>query len=111
MARRYRATDTTLKRQVAIKILPPSRAADADRLARFRREAEVRVSLNHPNIGAIYGFENEGDVHARVQEAVEGQTLAERLNTEKARASSSMKRSPSSDGSNLIGPVAGDSRP
>ena len=53
----YRATDTKLKRQVAIKILPPSLAADSDRLARFQREAEVLASLNHPNIAAIYGLE------------------------------------------------------
>ena len=53
----YRATDTKLKRQVAIKILPPSLAADHDRLARFQREAEVLALLNHPNIAAIYGLE------------------------------------------------------
>jgi serine/threonine protein kinase len=64
MGQVYRATDTKLKRQVAIKILPPSLAANGDRLARFQREAEVLASLNHPNIGAIYGFENDGDVHA-----------------------------------------------
>jgi len=53
MGQVYRATDARLKRQVAIKVLPPSLAADADRLARFRREAEVLASLNHPNIAAI----------------------------------------------------------
>ena len=53
----YRATDTKLKRQVAIKILPPSLAADHDRLGRFQREAEVLASLNHPNIAAIHGLE------------------------------------------------------
>ena len=53
----YRATDTNLKRQVAIKVLPASVAADADRLARFQREAEVLAALNHPNIAAIYGLE------------------------------------------------------
>ena len=53
----YRATDTNLKRQVAIKILPPSFAADHDRLARFQREAEVLASLNHPNIAIIHGLE------------------------------------------------------
>jgi serine/threonine protein kinase len=58
MGQVYRATDTKLKRQVAIKVLPPSFAADADRLARFQREAEVLASLNHSNIAAIYGFEN-----------------------------------------------------
>jgi eukaryotic-like serine/threonine-protein kinase len=85
MGQVYRATDTTLKRHVAIKTLPPAFAAAADRLARFRREAEVLASLNHPNIGAIYGFENEGGVHALVLELVEGQTLAEKLRAEKAR--------------------------
>jgi serine/threonine protein kinase len=60
MGQVYRATDTKLKRQVAIKVLPPAVAADADRLARFQREAEVLASLNHPNIAAIYGLEESG---------------------------------------------------
>jgi Tol biopolymer transport system component len=85
MGQVFRATDTTLKRQVAIKTLPPSLAGDADRLARFQREAEVLASLNHPNIGAIYGFENEGGVHALVLELVEGQTLAEKLDGQGAK--------------------------
>jgi Tol biopolymer transport system component len=71
----YRATDTKLKRHVAIKILPGAVANDADRLARFRREAEVLASLNHPNIAAIYGFEDASGVHALVLELVEGRTL------------------------------------
>ena len=75
----YRATDTTLKRQVAIKVLPDSVALDAARLARFQREAEVLASLNHPNIAAIYGLERAGDVTALVMELVEGETLAERI--------------------------------
>jgi Tol biopolymer transport system component len=75
----YRATDTKLKRHVAIKILPGAVASDADRLARFRREAEVLASLNHPNIAAIYGFEDASDVHALVLELVEGRTLEEFL--------------------------------
>jgi serine/threonine protein kinase len=54
----YRATDSNLKRQVAIKVLPASLAGDADRLARFQREAEVLAALNHPNIAAIYGLEH-----------------------------------------------------
>src|SRR3982074_3822295 len=83
MGQVYRATDTRLKRQVALKILPPSLATDRDRLARLQREAEVLASLNHPNIGAIYGFEHGSDVHALVLELVEGQTLAERLKAEK----------------------------
>src|SRR3979411_2411716 len=81
----YRATDSNLKRSVAIKVLPASVAGDADRLARFQREAEVLASLNHPNIGAIYGVENEGDVHALVLELVEGQTLAEKLTSQRPK--------------------------
>ena len=60
----YRERDTKLKRYVAIKILPSSLAADADRLARFQREAEVLASLNHPNIAAIYGLEDADGVKA-----------------------------------------------
>jgi eukaryotic-like serine/threonine-protein kinase len=80
----YRARDTRLKRDVAIKILPRALAADPERLARFQREAEVLASLNHPNIAQVYGLEDgppETGVHARalVMELVEGQDLAERL--------------------------------
>ena len=75
----YRATDTRLKREVAIKVLPTSLAADPDRLARFQREAEVLASLNHPNIAAIYGLEESGDTRALVMELVEGATLADRI--------------------------------
>jgi serine/threonine protein kinase/Tol biopolymer transport system component len=75
----HRATDTKLKRQVAIKILPPSVAADVDRLARFQREAEVLASLNHPNIAAIYGLEDSGGMTALVMELVEGEDLSQRL--------------------------------
>ena len=75
----YRATDTKLKRQVAIKILPPSLAADADRLARFQREAEVLASLNHPHIAAIYGLEESSDLTALVMELVEGDDLSQRI--------------------------------
>src|SRR5205085_10080042 len=70
----WRATDTKLGRDVAIKILPDGFAADPDRLARFTREAQVLASLNHPNIAAIYGVEER----ALVLELVEGPTLAER---------------------------------
>jgi len=73
----YQATDTKLKRQVAIKVLPASVAADAERLARFQREAEVLASLNHPNIAAIYGLEEAGGIKALVMELVEGPTLAQ----------------------------------
>ena len=79
MGQVFRATDTKLKRQVAIKILPPSLAADHDRLARFQREAEVLASLNHPNIAAIYGLEEGGGVSALVMELVEGDDLSQRI--------------------------------
>ncbi len=75
----YQATDTKLKRQVAIKVLPESVAADADRLARFQREAEVLASLNHPQIAAIYGLEEADGVKGLVMELVEGPTLADRI--------------------------------
>ena len=75
----YRATDMTLKRQVAIKVLPVSVANDADRLARFQREAEVLAALNHPNIGAIYGLEKTSDFTALVMELVEGEDLSQRI--------------------------------
>src|SRR5215467_14317283 len=71
----YRATDTKLNRDVAIKTLPDSFAADPDRLVRFKREAQVLASLNHPNIAAIYGVEER----ALVLELVEGPTLADRI--------------------------------
>src|SRR5579862_4765488 len=71
----YRATDTKLGREVAIKVLPEAFAADPDRMARFAREAQVLASLNHPNIAAIYGVEDR----ALVMELVEGPTLAERI--------------------------------
>jgi serine/threonine protein kinase len=71
----YRATDTKLNREVAIKVLPDSFAADPDRLARFTREAQVLAALNHPNIAAIYGVEER----ALVMELVEGSTLGARL--------------------------------
>jgi len=75
----YRATDTNLKRQVAIKVLPESLAADAERLARFQREAEVLASLNHPNIAHIHGLERSHGTNALVMELVEGPTLADRI--------------------------------
>jgi Tol biopolymer transport system component len=75
----YRATDTNLKRQVAIKVLPESLAADRERLARFQREAEVLAVLNHPNIAHIYGLEPSDGATALVMELVEGPTLADRI--------------------------------
>jgi len=75
----YRARDTKLGRDVAVKVLPAAVADDADRLARFEREAQVLASLNHPNIAAIYGLEDSGSVRALVMELVEGPTLADHL--------------------------------
>src|SRR5438874_2566441 len=75
----YRARDVRLNREVAIKILPETFASDPDRLARFHREAQLLASLNHPHIGAIYGFEDSGDTHALVLEFVDGPTLADRI--------------------------------
>src|SRR5262245_53235555 len=73
----YRARDTKLHRDVALKVLPDAFAHDAERLARFRREAYVLASLNHPNIAQIYGLEDVGDTHALVMELVDGATLAD----------------------------------
>ena len=75
----YRARDQKLHRDIALKVLPESLTRDADRLARLTREAHVLASINHPNIAAIYGFEDGGEVHALVLELVEGQTLADRI--------------------------------
>src|SRR5262245_8616474 len=75
----YRARDTKLNRDVALKVLPESFTHDPDRLARFKREAQVLASLNHPNIAAIHGFEDRGDVQALVLELVDGMTLADRI--------------------------------
>src|SRR5262245_37986295 len=75
----YRARDTKLNRDVALKVLPESFATDVERLARFKREAQVLASLNHPNIGAIYGFEDSDGVPALVLELVDGTTLADRI--------------------------------
>ena len=79
MGQVYRATDTRLKRQVAIKILPATLAADADRLVRFQREAEVLASLNHPNIAGLHGLEESDGVTALVMELVEGDDLSDRI--------------------------------
>src|SRR5579863_8876990 len=75
----YRARDTKLGRDVALKVLPEEFARDADRMARFEREAQVLASLNHPNIAAIYGVEEANGIRALVMELVEGPTLAERI--------------------------------
>jgi Tol biopolymer transport system component len=75
----YRSRDTKLNRDVALKVLPPLFAADPGRLARFRREAQLLATLNHPNIAAIYGFEESTDVQALVLELVEGPPLIDRI--------------------------------
>jgi eukaryotic-like serine/threonine-protein kinase len=79
MGQVYRATDTTLGRDVAIKILPDAFAADPERLARFEREAKTLASLNHPHIAALYGFEKSGGAHALVMELVDGDDLSARI--------------------------------
>ncbi len=79
MGQVFRARDTKLDRDVAIKALPAAFAHDADRLARFQREAKTLASLNHPNIAAIYGLEESGGVTALVMELVEGDDLSQRI--------------------------------
>jgi serine/threonine protein kinase/Tol biopolymer transport system component len=74
----YRASDSRLRREVAIKVVPEATANDAHRLARFAREAQFLAALNHPNIASIYGFEESPTIHALIMELVEGTTLAER---------------------------------
>jgi len=75
----YRARDTRLNRDVALKVLPEAFARDTQRMARFEREAKLLASLNHPNIAAIYGLEESGPIRALVMELVEGPNLAERI--------------------------------
>jgi eukaryotic-like serine/threonine-protein kinase len=75
----YRARDTKLNRDVALKVLPELVAHDSNRLARFRREAQLLAALNHPNIAAIYGIEESAGIRALVLELVEGPTLADRI--------------------------------
>jgi serine/threonine protein kinase len=75
----YRARDTKLGRDVAIKVLPEAFARDAERMARFQREARVLASLDHPNIASIYGLEDSGGTRALVMQLVEGPTLADRI--------------------------------
>ena len=75
----YRARDTKLGRDVAIKILPRAFTSDPERLARFEREARMLAALNHPNIGAIYGLEDADGMPALVLELVDGETLADRI--------------------------------
>jgi eukaryotic-like serine/threonine-protein kinase len=75
----YRARDSKLNREVALKVLPEVFVKDGERMARFHREAQVLASLNHPNIAAIHGLEEAGGVRALVMELVEGPTLADRM--------------------------------
>ena len=79
MGKVWRARHTALKRDDALKVLPDGFASDPERLARFRREAQVLASLNHPNIAHVYGLEQSDDVQALVMELVEGPTLADRI--------------------------------
>ena len=79
MGQVYRARDTKLDRDVAIKILPEAFAHDTERLARFQREAKTLASLNHPNIAAIYGLEESAGMTALVMELVEGDDLSQRI--------------------------------
>lgn len=75
----YRAKDTKLGREVAIKVLPEEFALAPDRVARFQREAKLLASLNHPNIAAIYGWEDSDGIHFLVMELIEGDTLSDRI--------------------------------
>src|SRR5262245_26456240 len=75
----YCARDSKLNRDVALKVLPDAFMAEPERIARFRREAQILASLDHPNIGAIYGFEESESIHALVLQLVEGPTLADRI--------------------------------
>ena len=88
----YRAHDTKLDRDVALKVLPDLFANDPERLARFQREAKVLASLNHPNIASIYGLEEADGVRALVLELVEGPTLAELIAARTGRAPAAASR-------------------
>src|SRR5262245_58729347 len=75
----YRARDRVLNREVALKVLPEAWLLDPDRLARFRREAQVLAAVSHPNIAAIYGFEESSGIPALVLEFIDGPTLSDQL--------------------------------
>src|SRR5437016_1814074 len=79
MGQVFRAHDTKLNRDVALKILPDAFTSDPERLARFRREAQVLASLNHPHIGHIYGLGDSGTSHALVMELVDGEDLSAQI--------------------------------
>ena len=99
----YRARDTKLGRDVALKVLPDSFANDTDRLARFEREAKALASLNHPHIAQIYGFEHSGSRPALVMELVEGPDLSQRI----AQRSDPACRSPVDRATDRLGPRVG----
>src|SRR4051794_4402128 len=100
----YRATDTRLRRDVALKVLPASLANDPDRLARLGREAQLLATLNHPHIATIHGLEDAGGVRALVMELVGGPTLSDRL----AQASPHAARTglPLADALTIAGQIA-----
>jgi serine/threonine-protein kinase len=103
----YRARDTTLGRDVAIKILPSAFTADPERLARFTREARVLAALNHPNIAAIHGIEHTDGLPALVLELVEGMTLAEKLAQASPASKGSSLRTPDEGPANSARPLRG----
>ena len=92
MGQVFRARDTKLNRDVALKILPDAFASDPDRMARFTREAQTLASLNHPNIAHLYGLEESGDIRALVMELVEGPTLADMIAGQSAATSGQSPR-------------------
>ena len=97
MGQVYRARDTKLNRDVALKSLPDSFVSDPDRLARFTREAQTLASLNHPHIAQIHGLEESGGVRALVMELVEGEDLSQRIARgaiPSTKRSTSLARSP-----------------
>jgi serine/threonine protein kinase len=98
----YRARDTKLHCDVALKILPGSFASDPDRLMRFEREARILATLNHPHIAAIYGLDDTGPTKALVLELVEGPTLADRI----ARGPLAPLPRPDRDERRSLGPAA-----
>ncbi len=98
----YRATDSKLGREVALKVLPEAFVDNAERMARFQREAQVLASLNHPNIASIYGLEESGRVRALVMELVEGPTLADRI----AGVAGTPLRAPSTTGGASTAPTS-----
>ena len=98
MGQVWQATDTQLNRQVALKILPDAFADDPDRLTRFRREAQILASLNHPNIAQIHGIEEAEGTRALVLKLVEGPTLVDRIAQDRIpKASSSRHQTLTSD--------------